>query len=324
MSFPKVILFDLDETIHFSEEMKVKAWTDILRPFGYCWEEEAVDGLKSVPKDKRPKSLGLSPHDFIAVLIKNLGLSNMNINLYGEDLTPDEIKYRKSLSELLFDGEKIEKMIRIMKNYWSTSLVNEAKHFAKEGRVQEVPGAVEAIMTARNKKYRIGVVTQAPAEYAEIILKSLGLLRSESKENFIDVVISGDMVKRPKPDPESLILATELIIIQEAIKKKEAREVRKLNIREKIDVGKTIHHKYFGKDKKDYPSPIAIVGDTEFDIRAGQNYPGTKTIETVLINSKNLPITEIKRIKPSLTINHFKELLPKLEGNIHNVVEKRH
>ena len=35
MSLPKIILFDLDETIVFSEEIKTKAWTDILRDFGY-------------------------------------------------------------------------------------------------------------------------------------------------------------------------------------------------------------------------------------------------------------------------------------------------
>ena len=324
MSFPKIILFDLDETIHFSEEMKAKAWTDILRPFGYCWEEENIDNLISVPKDKRPKSLGLSPNDFIATLVHNLGLSNMNVNLYGENLTPDEIKYRKNLSQLLSDGEKFEKMIKIMKSFWSSSLIDEAKRFVKEGRIKEVPGAVGAIMAAYKKGYKIGVVTQAPAEYAEIVLGSLGLLNTTLEDNFIDVIISGDMVQNKKPHPESLILATELIIIKTTIKEKEVELKKELTFKEKIGLGRSIHQEYFGPDKIVYPSPVAVVGDSEADIKAGHSYPGTD-IKKILINSRNLSSDEIQRIKPKpdFTINHFRRLLSKIERNIHHV-EKRH
>lgn len=294
MVIPRIILFDLDETIHFSEEMKSKAWSDILKPFGYCWEENNVGNLRSVPKELRPK-FGLSPHNYIAALIKNLGLSNLK--LYKDK----------------------EEMIEFIKNQWSVSLIDEARRFAKEGRLKEVPGAVEAIVSAHKKGYKIGVVTQAPVEYAEIVLKSLGLLNNDSQENYIDVVVSGDMVENKKPHPESLILATELIIIQTVIDEKESNLKTKLTIKEKMEIGRSINQEYFGSDKKLYPNPVAVIGDTKFDIEAGRNYHGKSNIKTILIDSRNLSNDEIQRIKPDFTINHFKQLLSKIEGNIHRV-----
>ena len=285
MSLPKILLFDLDETIVFSEEMKTKAWSDILKVFGYCWEEENVGNLISVPKDRRPKT-GLSPHDFIENLINNLNLTSPT-------------------------NQDHEEMIQTMKDHWTSSLIAQAKLFAKEGRIKEVPGAVNAIREARQKGFRIGVITQAPVEYAKEVLNFLGLLNKNNEENnIVDVVVSGDMVKKPKPDPESLILATELIIIKTAIEKR-----KELSIREKVELGQSIHRDYFSFSPGTVmPTPVAIVGDSEADIKAGRRYPGTGRIRTILINSRNLLPVEIQVFEPDLTISHWAELLPQLEG----------
>jgi len=319
MILPKIILLDLDETIHFSEEMKVKAWTVILKPFGYCWEEESIDGLTSVPKDQRPKS-GLSPYDFIITLIDNLGLLNKSIELFRENLTQDEIKYRLELTSIFLTQDKQEKMIEIIKNYWSVSLIDEARRFAEEGKIKEVSGAVEAIMSAHEKRYKIGIVTQAPKEYAEIVLKSLGLL-NEGQNNFIDAVVSGDMVENPKPAPDSLIKAMDLIYQQEAIETEETKFGKKLLPEKGLEIRNQIHEEYFGSHETVYPSPVAVVGDSESDIKAGRSYPGTNRIKTILINSGGLSQDEIGKIKPDFTINHFRELLPRLEGIMFRKIE---
>lgn len=322
MILPKIILLDLDETIHFSEEMKTKAWSDILRPFGFCWEEENIGDLISVPKDKRPKS-GLSPHDFIVSLIDNLNLNNIIPKLYGDNLAPEEIKYRMGLVELLFDENKLQKMIEIMKDYWSVSLIGEARRFAEEGKIQEVPGAVETIMSAHEKGFNIGIITQAPTEYAEIILKSLGLLNNKVEENYIDVVVSGDMVKNPKPHPESLILATDLIFQKNAIEIEEKRIGQKLLPEQEVGIRGSIHQEYFGHIETVFPSPFAVIGDSFADIKAGEDYPRTGNIRKILINSRSLSPYEINKINPDFTINHFRKLLPRLEENLRRRIEKR-
>ena len=293
MALPKILLFDLDETIVFSEEMKTKAWSDILKVFGYCWEEENVDNLVSVPKYKRPNT-GLSPHDFIENLIVNLKLPTLNYQ------------------------DNHEVMIQIMKDHWTSSLIAQAKLFAKEGRIIEVPGAVNTIKEARKKGFRIGVVTQSPVEYAKEVLSFLGLVDRDNEENnTVDVVVSGDMVKKPKPDPESLILATKLIVIQTVIEEREKDSMRKLDMKEKMEIGYSIDHEYFSSHiGRGLPTPFAVIGDSRSDIKAGQRYPGTGRIRKVLINSRNLSPAEIQEIQPNITINHFEELLPRLEGNI--------
>ena len=55
----------------------------------------------------------------------------------------------------------------------------------------------------------MGVITQAPTEYAEIILSKLGLLNRENP--YINAIVGSEKVARPKPDPEGLIIATKLV-----------------------------------------------------------------------------------------------------------------
>ncbi|KKQ23977.1 MAG: hypothetical protein US40_C0009G0021 [Candidatus Roizmanbacteria bacterium GW2011_GWC2_37_13] len=323
MILPKVLLFDLDETIVFSEEMKAKAWSDILKVFGFCWEKENTDGLTSISEELRPAT-GLSPHDFIKNLIENLSLLYRTINLYGENLSPEEVEYRKNLSHLLLDPEKLEKMIGIMKDYWTFSLVEQAKLFAIEDKIKEVPGAAETIKKVREKGYRIGIITQAPIQYAEEVLAYLGLIDRDDRSNdIIDVVVSGDMVEKPKPDPESLILATDLIFQKVAVEAEERRTGTKLPAKQKVEVQDSVHRHYFGPEEAVFPNPVAIIGDSLADIEAGREYPRISTIRKILINTRNLSPADIKDINPDFTINHFEELLPRLEGTAGRKIEKR-
>jgi phosphoglycolate phosphatase-like HAD superfamily hydrolase len=278
MNLPKILLFDLDETIFFSEEIKTKAWTDILRTFGYCWEKENVDDLTSVPKELRPKT-GLSPHDFIKELLINLELVSPNAT----------------------NEDGLESTVQEMKNQWTTSLISWVKQFALEGEIKEVPGASSVIKEAKKNGFRIGVVTQAPVEYANEVLCYLGLIDSQNEQNnVIDALVSGDMVTNPKPDPESLILACKLIYQKELP-----------------------GNYFFGPGETVYPSPLAVIGDTSADIDAGRRYPGTSKIIKILINSRNLTPEEVREINPDLMINNFSGLISRLEGYKKRGVEKR-
>ena len=275
-----------------------------------------------MPKDRRPKT-GLSPYDYIENLIDSLELLTQSINLLEEDQSLEEREYRIKLDSLLPDQDKRKGMIQIMKDHWTSSLIAHAKLFAEEGRIREVPSASDEIKRARQKGYRIGIITQAPVEYAKEVLSFLGLVDKHNEENnVVDVVVSGDMVKKPKPDPESLVLATELIIIQTAIEQTETNLRKKLTVKERVNLERSIHQDYFSIGIV-VPRPVAVIGDSRLDIEAVRHYPGTGRIQKILINSRNLSSDEIRTIKPDLTINHFGELLPQLEGNVSRKKEKR-
>jgi len=320
MNIPRVFLFDLDETIVFSEEMKSKAWTDILKAFGFCWNEnEQVDGLKNVPDELRPKT-GTSPHDFIGQLVDSLELLQKQVDLSEQNLSPNEIKYQQSLANLP-DKDKRESMIRIMKDYWSQSLINEAILQAKKEEIKEVLGVSEAIRSLYGKGFRIGVTTQAPLEYAKVVLNYLGLIdKSDERQDVVDVIVSGDMVERSKPDPESFVLAMELIYIKTAIEEREEQLKRELLIKEKVDLGKSIYLQFF--DENLIPGPEAVVGDSGSDIKAGKSYPGKNEILTVLINSRGLSVDEIKLIGPDIAISNYRELPSRLEGRLSSSPER--
>lgn len=191
-----IIAIDLDETIVFSDEMKAVAWSVILKDFGFCWtKDEERSGLIYVPDNLRPPP-GTSPHDFISLLIDNL---------------------------TLFNGEAHDKeqLISRLQEIWTVSLIEETKRRAEKGEIIEVPGAAEFITKLRQNGWKIAVVTQAPFEYALTVLQSLGLVddtfsHEDDKllmmgNNQVDVIVSGEMVEKPKPDPEPLLRAAFLV-----------------------------------------------------------------------------------------------------------------
>ncbi|GGN66710.1 haloacid dehalogenase [Actinoplanes lobatus] len=66
------------------------------------------------------------------------------------------------------------------------------------------PGAMELLLAVRAAGIPTALVTSSGRELVEVALKTLGA------ENF-DVVVCGDEVKRPKPDPEPYRTAAELL-----------------------------------------------------------------------------------------------------------------
>ncbi|WP_308285532.1 HAD family hydrolase [Actinoplanes hulinensis] len=66
------------------------------------------------------------------------------------------------------------------------------------------PGAMELLLAVRAAGIPTALVTSTGRELVEVALKTLGV------ENF-DVVVCGDEVKRPKPDPEPYRTAAELL-----------------------------------------------------------------------------------------------------------------
>ena len=67
------------------------------------------------------------------------------------------------------------------------------------------PGAAEILQSLRNKNIPVGLASSSPRTMIEKVLKRHGVLQ------YFDVVISGDMVQKGKPDPEIFLLCADAL-----------------------------------------------------------------------------------------------------------------
>ena len=76
-------------------------------------------------------------------------------------------------------------------------------HYARENGRQSTcyPGVIEGLVAMRARGLPVGVITNKPAAFTLPLLESTGLAA------YFDVVVSGDLLPRQKPDPMSLVWA---------------------------------------------------------------------------------------------------------------------
>ena len=78
------------------------------------------------------------------------------------------------------------------------------------GQIDLKPGAAEILQSLRNKNIPVGLASSSPRTMIEKVLKRHGVLQ------YFDVVISGDMVQKGKPDPEIFLLCADALGIPES------------------------------------------------------------------------------------------------------------
>jgi HAD superfamily hydrolase (TIGR01509 family) len=71
-----------------------------------------------------------------------------------------------------------------------------------EIKTKTMPGLFELMDRVRGK-YRLALCSSGVREYIDLILRKLGL-----NNGLFEVIISGDMVRKGKPDPEPYIITT--------------------------------------------------------------------------------------------------------------------
>lgn len=131
------------------------------------------------------------------------------LNKYGVNITPDEItkKYAGVRTEEFFidllNQQKIQYDIEeLMKENW-----NKMAELAAES-VDAIPGSIGLIKRFYNDGSSLAVASSSNFNYVQSVLNTLAVI------NYFSTIVSGDMVKKGKPDPESFLLAANKINIQ--------------------------------------------------------------------------------------------------------------
>jgi len=130
------------------------------------------------------------------------------LNKFGISVTSEEItkKYsgvrtREFFEDLLKNQNKNYDLDLLMQEKWSNM-----KKLASES-VDSIPGSIELIKELYSKGFPLAVASASNLNYVKSVLKKLEVLK------YFSFIVSGDMVSKGKPDPESFLLAASKINI---------------------------------------------------------------------------------------------------------------
>jgi phosphoglycolate phosphatase-like HAD superfamily hydrolase len=214
------VFFDMDDTLHEAEKHLMKhGWRHLIRPFGYEWKpdgEEGRLGLKPVSADQEP-GVGIRPLEVAKHFIQTLGLSldGINVERFAQmDFQRiDELltlqKQKESMSEDAF-------IIAFAKILEAERIDFTCQRIRGVG-VKPMPGAYETVSSFHDDGYRVVIVTSSPDKIAKLVLEDLDLINYIDEEKHkplwskIDVIVSGDMPKKPKPAKDPIELADRII-----------------------------------------------------------------------------------------------------------------
>ena len=78
-------------------------------------------------------------------------------------------------------------------------------NIVETGQMELKPGAAQILQLLKNRDIPVGLASSSPRTMIEKVLKRHGVLQ------YFDVVISGDMVQKGKPDPEIFLLCADAL-----------------------------------------------------------------------------------------------------------------
>jgi HAD superfamily hydrolase (TIGR01509 family) len=125
------------------------------------------------------------------------------LSKFGVDLSPEEITKKYSgvrtsdfFEELLSAQKEDYDIEDLMRQKW-----RKMSEFASKS-VNEIEGSVELIKILHKENIPLAVASASNYDYVIAVLKKLEI------ENLFAAIVSGDMVNKGKPDPESFLLAS--------------------------------------------------------------------------------------------------------------------
>lgn len=128
------------------------------------------------------------------------------LSRYGIKITPSEItaKYsgvrtKEFFDDLLKEQNQEYDLDLLMDEKWS-----QMEKYASES-VDAIEGSIDLIRKLHNANYPLAVASASNLDYVRIVLRTLGVI------DHFSYIVSGDMVAKGKPNPESFLLASSKI-----------------------------------------------------------------------------------------------------------------
>ncbi len=170
----RAIIFDLDGVLVQSENLKALSYAKVVQELLHLPEPDsrAIEAYREIvgaPRDVAAKYV-VDKLELEKVLAPHM--SKEGVSHPFEVLTKMRLRV---FSKMFFDPKAI--------------------------RENQFPHTVEALRSAREWACRTGIATMSQRDEAEFVLRSLGV------EQFVDVIVAAEDIKRGKPDPEVYLIA---------------------------------------------------------------------------------------------------------------------
>ncbi len=239
-----MVMVDCDDTLHDAEDhIMARTWNALLAPWGVVWKqfEDSDPEARFITDEERP-GVGIRPLEVVKHFMKNIDKLDMSPLTANEDLIlklgvrKEDFDRMKGEWNSFSNEDQLDQWARLLE----TSRNSLGVEIVKEYGVREIPGAVDLLRRIHEAGYSIGIVTSGSLSYAREVLGQLGLVHHHPDGSITadyDMVVAGDMVQKPKPDPEPLEHTVELM-----------RGMRRIN-----------------------PTPVAMFGDSGSDANFALN-----------------------------------------------------
>ncbi|PIZ62480.1 hypothetical protein COY16_04150 [Candidatus Roizmanbacteria bacterium CG_4_10_14_0_2_um_filter_39_13] len=239
-----MVMVDCDDTLHDAEDhIMARTWNALLAPWGVVWKkfEDSNLDARFITEQERP-GVGIRPLEVVKHFMQNIDGLEMSPFTADEALIlklgvkKEDFDKMKGDWNSLPQEDQLDQWARLLE----TSRNSLGVEIVKEYGVKEIPGAVDLLRRIHDAGYSIGIVTSGSLSYAREVLGQLGLVHRHPDGSITadyDMVVAGDMVKKPKPDPEPLEHTVELM-----------RGMRRIN-----------------------PTPVAMFGDSGSDANFALN-----------------------------------------------------
>ena len=224
------VAVDLDDTVHTAEGyIFANVWNKFLHPWDFGWVENGYHppgGVRYIQPNEKP-GVGMRP----------LEVFQHFINMW--DLDP-----RKAHPVLLQELRLDQKQLQLLSQNWDsipkgerTGLWAQTLESARVGiqidlvreiGVIEVPGALNMLGRFKEQGFAVSVVTSGPTKYALEVMQRLQLAQDGPngfESQLIDGFVAGDMVRNPKPDPEGLRFAEQIVHERSGLNGRDLRTV---------------------------------------------------------------------------------------------------
>lgn len=128
------------------------------------------------------------------------------LNRYGIIITPSEItanysgvRTKEFFDDLLKKQKQEYDLDSLMEEKWS-----QMEKYASES-IDAIEGSIDLIRKLNDSNYPLAVASASNLNYVRTVLKTLGII------DHFSYIVSGDMVSKGKPNPESFLLASSKI-----------------------------------------------------------------------------------------------------------------